>query len=452
MTILRAIRRILIALPLTAWLVANLWLECPPGRNRIAAEIQRITGLETRIGRASFTPWNGVSLYQVVLLQPAPLRAAVPQPLADIATIRLTPVWRSWLHGKPTMRIWQIDTPRLVVPLEVLADMARSAPPATGPPLTTAAGPPLTATHPPTTTFRAPPTAPSVTPPAAPQAPAVSLPPTAWLRVIDASFTLLSASSGRKILEISDLDAAIPYDGKPAQAALLIRAVRVANQAALTHLNTTLDWQAPVLSITPLTTAADGLNFILAAKVAMLNGIPLQLEAALPNQPLASIQFPGGSHAEAGSITASVRFRGLLRAPGSWQGEFIAESTTLSAHIAGHDVKFDRGDVLAVLRGATLSCLDARLIGDDLSLLGNATRLADGQTAAVLRLVAPHETLAAIASHAFPDGPQPPALTPLATPQRAALDLEVSGSIGQLSLRLGREGPVIGHQSSVIGH
>ena len=147
----------------------------------------------------------------------------------------------------------------------------------------------------------------------------------------------------------------------------------------------------------------------------------------------------------AGTIAASARFRGLLLAPGSWQGEFVAEATSLSARIAGHDAKFDRGNALAVLHGGTLSCLDARLIGDDLSLLGNATVLADGQIAAVLRLVAPPETLSAITSRAFSNCPQPPVLTLLATPQRAALDLELSGQISNLSLRLGREGPVISH-------
>ena len=449
MTIRRAIRRALIALPLAAWLVANLWLECPPGRHRIAAGIQRATGLETRIGGASFTPWSGISLYQVVLLQPAPLRAAVSQPFARIAAIRLAPVWRSWIHGKPAMRIWQIDAPQLVVPLEVLADFARSAAPAA------TAGPPLAAANPPPTVTPATPATgqpagqpagPAAPIPTAPQAPAVSLPPTVWLQLIDASVTLMSASSGRKMLEVSDLGAAIPYDGKPAQATLHAGSLAVANEPALTDIRACLDWQAPVLSIKPLTTEACGLKFIIAAKVAMLNGIPLQFEAMVPNQPLASLLLPGDGHAEAASIAASARFRGLLLAPGSWLGEFVAETTSVSARIAGHDARFDRGNALAVLRGGTLSCLDARLIGDDLSLLGNATVLADGQTAAVLRLVAPPETLSAITIHALPNSQQPPAFTPLATPQRAALDLELSGQIGHLSLRLGRDGPVVSDQ------
>ena len=445
MTIRRAIRRTLIALPLAVWLIANLWLESPAGRNRIAAKIQRATGLEVHIGGASFTPWNGLSLYQVILLQPPPLRAAVPQPFAHIATIRLTPVWHSWIHANPAMRIWQIDTPRLVVPLEVLADIARSAaPPSPAGPPVAAANPPPPATTP-ATPATGQPSEPSAPAPTAPPPPEASLPPTVWLNVIDASFTLISASSGKRLLDVTGLDAAIPYDGKPAQATLRLGSITVAHEPPLTDIRAHLDWQSPVLSIKPLTTEAGGCKFILAGKVAMLNGIPLQLEAMAPNQALASTPLPGDGHIAAGTIAASARFRGLLLAPGSWQGEFVAEATSLSARIAGHDAKFDRGNALAVLHGGTLSCLDARLIGDDLSLLGNATVLADGQIAAVLRLVAPPETLSAITSRAFSNCPQPPVLTLLATPQRAALDLELSGQISNLSLRLGREGPVISH-------
>ena len=191
MAIRRAIRRLLIALPLAAWLLANLCLECPAGRNRIAAVIQRATGLETHIGGASFTPWRGISLYQVTLLQPPPLRTSVPHPLARIKAIRLTPIWRLWLHGKPAMRVWQIDTPQLVVPVEILAEIARSAPPTAPPPMLAAANPPTLTTPAAGPSTTAPPaSAPSAAPlssptaanpsattaPAPPAAPAPALP------------------------------------------------------------------------------------------------------------------------------------------------------------------------------------------------------------------------------------------------------------------------------------
>jgi len=87
-----------------------------------------------------------------------------------------------------------------------------------------------------------------------------------------------------------------------------------------------------------------------------------------------------------------------------------------------------------------------RIIGDNLAFLGNATLLADGRLAAAIRMVAPPETATTISQYAFPNSQPPPPLTPLATPQRAALDLEAFGIIGRLSLRLGRDGPVISDQ------
>jgi hypothetical protein len=86
--------------------------------------------------------------------------------------------------------------------------------------------------------------------------------------------------------------------------------------------------------------------------------------------------------------------------------------------------------------------VDARLIGDELSLLGNATLLADGRAAGAARLVAAPESVTGIVSRIFPHLAAP-SLTPLATPQRAAFDLEAFGNISQLFLRLGRDGPVV---------
>ncbi len=69
--------------------------------------------------------------------------------------------------------------------------------------------------------------------------------------------------------------------------------------------------------------------------------------------------------------------------------------------------------------------------------------LADGRTAGAVRVVAAPEAVAAIVSKIFPNIQDGPSLTPLATPQRAAFDLETFGTISRLSLRLGKNGPVV---------
>ena len=328
-----------------------------------------------------------------------------------------------------------------MIPLELLADLARSqaAPAAAAPPMIAAApvpsAPPFVGPPRPTSS----PTVPETPAPA----PAVVLPPTGWVHLKNASITVLSASSGRKWFELSGATGSIPVAGSPAQSSFRVESIRADGQETLSRLDAGLDWKFPLLSLRPLETEIHGYKITLAAKLGMLSNLPLQIEAQLPRQPLASFPLPADSHAQAEVITVNARFRGLLLAPGTWQADLIAEAASPACRIAGHDAKFDRGSAVTILRGGILSCVDARLIGDELSFLGNATLLADGRAAAALRMVAPPESAVAIASRVFPNLPQPPSLTPLSTPQRSAFDVQAAGNLGHIFLKLGQDGPVI---------
>jgi hypothetical protein len=180
-----------------------------------------------------------------------------------------------------------------------------------------------------------------------------------------------------------------------------------------------------------------------AAKIARFSNFPVQFEVQLPRQPLGEISLPFNLKAHAESIAANARFRGLLLSPATWQGDLVADAVSPTLHAGDNEAKFDRGSTVTVLRGGILSCADARLIGDALSLLGNATILADGRLAGAGRLVAPPETVTSITGKLFPNITAGPSLTPLATPQRVAFDVEAFGNISQVFLRLGKEGPVV---------
>ena len=441
----RGIRRwfwiIPVVLPVAGLLLVNLWLACPPGRAWIAGKIQRRVGLETRIGRVEVWPWSGVSLHEVELLQAPALRAAVSDPFARIATIRLTPVWRSWLRGKREFRAVVLDSPQFVVPVELLADLAKSKTPALVS-AAPAAAPPAAVVAPP---FIGPPAPAPTTPPPAPPIPAkvpAILTPTAWLHLENASFSLFSAASGKSLIDITGLGGSIPVAGSPAESTLAVHSIRAGGEPLLSDLSSSLTWENPLLSLKPIETEIHGIKVTFAGKLGMLSGLPMQIEALLPRQAIESISLPANCVASAEAIAANARFRGLLLAPGTWQGDFFAEAQAPSGNVAGHDVAFDRGSTVTVLRGGLLSCVDARLIGDDLSFLGNGSLLADGRLAAALRMVAAPESLTAIAGRMF-KLPQGASLTPLSTPQRAAFDLEAAGNISQIFLRLGREGPIV---------
>lgn len=424
--------------------LANVWLSLPAGRDWIARRIQQKTGLDVRVGPTTLTPWNGVTVHGLEFLQPPPLRSSVHEPLVRIGTARLAPVWKSWLQGRPELQSVELDSPRVVLPLELVADIARSQKPAAPPtPQAAAVPPPAAPANPPPVVATPPPPAPAAKPEPPPQAPAIPPRPTGWVRLKNASLTVPSAASGKPWLEVSGFNASIPVSGNAAESPLDIRSVRIAGQEALADLHAALAWQAPLLTLKPVETETHGVKFTLTGKLGLTSGLPMQVEAQAPKQKPAPLTLPGEGRAEAEAVAGNARFRGFLLAPGAWQGELVTEALSPSIHFAGHDAKFDRGFAINVLRGGLLSCADARLIGDELSLLGNATLLADGRLAGTLRLVAPPDSVTAIVNRVFPKLPQPPSLTPLSTPQRAAFDLEAFGNIRQIFLRPGKDGPIM---------
>ena len=431
---------VLPALPLLGFFLSNLLLLTPPARGWIATKIGKATGLETRVGGASWSPWNGVSLSDVRLQQPPALRSAIPAPLASIHTVSMAPVWRAWLRGRLEVRSISLDTPALTVPIELLAHLSGSQSPAT-PPVAAVAPPPVIAANPAATSPPAA-TPPAVAPPKPPAPPLTPPQPTGWLHLKNASFSLVSVGRKNALLEISKTTGSLPIAGDPAQAVFKIGSITADGNPVFNDLSATLDWKNPLLSLNPVELEYQGCKFLLAGKIARLSGLPIQIEARLPKQPLPSFRLPLNGHANAESVAVNAAFRGLLLAPGTWQGDVVAEALAPSLNIAGHDAKFDKGGAITVLRGGMLSCVDARLIGDELSLLGNATLLANGNAAGVLRIVAPPGNVENIVKGAFPNIQSVP-ITPLNTPQRAAFDLEAFGNISQLFLRLGKDGPIV---------
>lgn len=432
----------LLGLPVLVFLLGNLALSSGWSCRWIAGKIEHRTGgLKVRVGGAAWSPWNGASISGLELLQPMPLRALMKEPLVRIDQVRVTPVWSAWLRGRLEIRSIELETPRFVVPVELMSHLAGPQ----QPPLTPTA-PPVAAVVPPPAVVQ--PTAPpppvaSAEPPKLPPRPALPSRPTGWLRMKNASFAVVHAGSNHALLEISETRGAIPISGDSAQSVVKIGKVSAFGKEVTANLTTTLDWTRPLLSLKPVEAGIGGYQFLVAGKIGALSGFPLQIEAQLPRQPLTAFAIPFDGQAAAESIVANLRFRGLLLAPGTWQGDLVVEAAAPNIHVAEHETKFDRASAVIVLRGGLLSCVDARLIGDDLSVLGNATLLADGRAAGAARLVAAPETVSSIASRIFTNIPGAPSLTPLATPQRAAFDLEAFGSIGRLFLRLGKDGQIV---------
>ena len=450
----------LCALPPLGLALSNLWLATPAGCAWIAAKIQQhCAGLKTRVGGASWSPWNGVTLREVVISQPAELREAIAEPLVHIGSLRLMPVWPACLRGHPAVRAADLESPRIVVSVQMLSHLAQPTAAPTTPLLAIEPAAPLVAAllpahqpQPQPTPGPAAPVQPGLAPapdtpphaqPAPTTTPAGPSIPTGWIRLHHASLRLVSIASPVPVMELADLSGNLPVSGDAASSALSLASLTAHGTPLLTDFQAPLAWRSPVLSLKPVAATLMGIHFLFAGKLALLSGLPLQLEVQMPKQSPAPLALAGGGEARAAQLATSGRFRGLLLAPSTWQGDCYAESSAVSIHTGVHHASFDSGTCSIALRGGNLSCLDARLVGEELSLLGNATLFADGRAAGVVRLVASSETTVGIVKRLFPKVEPDPSLTPMATPQRVACDLEVFGNLNDLQIRLGQNGPIV---------
>ncbi len=432
----------MILLPLLGLIFSNLLLTSPWARHWMAGEISKKTGLEATIRSASWSPWSGLTINQFKLYQPTALRGLITNPLVEIASLNITPVWRAWLRGEFTIRSISLDSPHLTLPGELLAHLAQVPQPIlpapAAPPQAVAAAPPPHVSAPPQVARN---------PPASPPSPATVQPvvpsaPTSWIHLKNASITLLSPTHRRPIFAAIAMNGSLPIAGDSAQSELKIGNISCAGQTLAADLPANFAWKFPTLTLEPLTFNVAQMKASVTLQIAILGNLPLQIKAEIPNHPLPEIRLPHAGITRAESFAANAAFRGLLLSPTTWQGDFIAQAIAPTMTFGSHEAKFDRGSAITTLRSGRLSCLDARLIGDELSVLANATLLANGTTAAACRLVATPEMLGGIVTTIFPKTP-PPALTPLSTPQRAAFDLAAFGNIGQLYIQLGKDGPII---------
>lgn len=253
-------------------------------------------------------------------------------------------------------------------------------------------------------------------------------------------------SSGRAepLFEASGFNAVIPAAGDPADSLARLSSIRILQNGVANTLELPLHWQSPALQIGPVKGQLHGVPYQLTAKVARLGNLPLEVLMEVPIKSDASVAVPGGGTASARQFRAVGRFVGLLTSPSSWQGDFMIEGNGLSLTSPPRpEFRFDQGGAIVVLRGGVLSCTDARLIGDQLSLLGNATVLSDSRSAAVLRIVVPPDHARGISERIGKDVGKRIAFGTMGTPDRVGTDFYALGNLAGIQVQLGQGGDVI---------
>jgi hypothetical protein len=440
-------------LPFVAFGLSNLGLGSPWGRHWLEGKIQSRCGLPTRVGSAAWSPWRGITLADLELSQPAALQTGGGEPLLRIDSLNLKPIWPALLFQRRVgVRSLTVERPRLVLTVEMLAYLAQQQAAAAGPAVAQ-----IPAAQPPALALNQPPPAPvsptpaepqpqpqpQPAPPPAPAPPAGPPQPTGWLHLRFASFQLVAANAPGPLLRMDDLNGDLPLSGDAAKSSVRVGHFEARGQPLITDFSAQVSWQAPVLTLEPARTEVNGIALLMAGRIGLLPGLPLQFVVQAPEQALA-LPLPAAETtvaAQAAVLNAGIQ--GYLLAPGSWQGELIADARAITAKQRDVAADFQIAHCGALLRGGVLSCVDARLLSDDLSLLGNATLLADGRLAGVVRLVAAPDRTNGVVKRFFPDLAEPPALTPLTTEQRVAFDLSLFGTLHDPQLQLGQNGPIL---------
>ena len=429
--------------PPLAFGISNLLLMSPKGRSFAAERIRRTIQLETSVQGCTWSPWNGFTVYGLLIKQPAPLSKAITAPMLAAESIRIHPDWRALLGRRLVIRGVDIRKPDLAVAIELLSQI----PSAPVDPTVAAKPPDLAVVEQPNGVN---PAAPGIVPappqpqipqvdPAlaakpgttTPQVPVVVTDPTVWVTFTDARLSIVSAMSKKPLYRISHIHGGLPVSGKSAGSELLLDGISVWGKPLPSAVKIPVKWQSPVMTIGVIDAGVLGIDCKLEAKIGLTPGIPFLIGGVLPKQENKEIVLAETLRAKLGSIAGQGRFQGLLLAPGSWQGQWIFETLSIDAEYGGNKAFFHRGQGLVMFQGGVLRCLDTRLIGDDISLLGNGMALSDGRFAANLRIVAAPESLEQIALRTQTDS-SPPQLTPLSTPQRAALDMRVFGFPGKV--------------------
>lgn len=440
---------LLLALPLILFFLSNVWLLLPWGRNWVAAKISSRLGVQATIASASWSPWNGVCLNGLVVDQPEALRTRIHEPLFSASSIRIWPIWQAWLRRRLEIDSIEIESPRAVVPLELIAHLAGPARVVDTPPAVAVASPPaaptpMAAADLPTAVPIPAAPGPVAEPPPAPPTGHGTPQPTRWIHLHQASLSIVTTSRSRPLFEALAFNADIPAAGDPADASATLGQVLLLDHEIAKDLRIPLHWQAPLIQLGPVLGTTEGLPYQLRAQLACCGNLPLSVELDLPTKSEAHLSFPNGKSASAREFRATGRFGGLLTAPSTWQGNLLIIGRGLALDLPPRPpIKFDQGAALFVLRGGVLSCRDGRLIGDELSLLGNASMLADGRTAAVLRIVAGHDTAQGIANEVGRATGKRMAFSTLGTPDRLAADLYALGNLDGIQFQLGQGGDVI---------
>jgi len=426
---------LLLLIPLITFGLTNLFLISPKGTAVIAKQLEERLGLEVSIRSARWAPWSGVTCLGVTLEQPAELKSFISNPFLKISSIRLLPRWLPLLKKQIHIKEIWVEGADLTLPIELLLAPSQKAesPSVTAPPLA-AVTPNLPHNQHKSTPQSAAPSA--VTSDTKKTISAASSPnkrssSTTWIHFSNSSIKITSATAQAPFYEVSRIEGDIPIGGQPAEGKILLQGISSLGTELSKNFSTTLKWEPPVLSAPRFRTTFPGIICDFEAGLGIGGALPFSLSAYLPAQKEKSIVVSNGFSIDFQQIIGKGQFQGYLRAPMTWQGQWVSEAVNIDVQLGATTKSFQRTNALLVYQQGVLRCIDSKLIGDMVSVLANGAVIRDGRVSANIRFVSSPADLIAISKFTHPDR-QAPHLTPLQTPQRSALDIQIFGELGDI--------------------
>lgn len=442
----------------------NAWLASKYGRAWLGRKVAARTGLEADVGPVTWTPWSGVRVRGLRLQAPGQEGA----PLLEVRAIRVVPDLSQWRNRQLMLRRVEVDGPKITFTPEILRallpkgevkEAVPTAPPVAQPPelaqqtlpeqigslpAASSVSPSIVQPNVPQTgpVVIVPPVATPSPQPAkpAPPAPATSQPaspvvttPTSWLVIREGEVVVEVAG---KSSAIHMIEGEIPFGGAESTGALSWQSLRCGEENFVGG-TVPVQWKTPIWRVGPWAGAIHGVKVEALAEGALRQGLPMQVRMLGRPQPWKG-EFDQVKW-EAKSCEFQAVWLGALQVPGSWTGRSIAHVQGIHATLEDRKLQFDDAILLVDQKGPVVQVRDVRLIGDELSLLGNATALSDGRFGAVLRAISAREQLPAVRD-VFARRLSFPAerveMRPLFTPDRWFFDLKIGGTPEKMVLQV----------------
>ncbi len=433
-----------VIITLTLFGASNLWLASAWGTNSIETELNKRTGQDWGIGSMSWSPWNGISLYDTEMLQPEKLRDQTNQPFMVVKKMRIRPYWRQLARGQVYPRNIEINSPDLTLSLEMFAAIAsntsipKAQKPTPAKPASPETKPSTTEPNTPTTPKKNPITPTPKSPLAEKKTTPHKLP--VHLKITNARCRLISASKQLDIIDINNLN----YDhillGENTEGIINIGSIRLVGLDEQNDIQQKIVWERPYLKIEEQIIDLGGVQARTIAQLGIgknrIGRLPFLIDLSVDRQKIDGAQWLKhiAMEVKADSVAAQITLNGLLHQPKSWRanGALSANQFLIREQHGNHNVAFEELFLPIVFRQGTLRWSGARLISEDLSIMSNGNMSVRDGHLSVTRIVASPEAAAYLSrgihgSHLF--GRPGRWWYDLDTPDRVMRDLVISGPL-----------------------